>query len=58
MNEWVSAAQAARILGVTSARVRQLTLRGRLLYVQTPLGRIYSRHDVERLAQMREGETA
>jgi hypothetical protein len=57
MDAWLSAAQAARILGVTSARIRQMTLAGRLLYVQTPLGRIYNRAEVEALAASRE-ETA
>jgi hypothetical protein len=50
MDTWVSTAQAARILGVGSSRVRQLALAGRLLYVMTPLGRIYARADVEALA--------
>ena len=50
MAEWVSPAQAARILGVTTARVRQLALAGRLPFEQTPLGRIFPRDHIERLA--------
>lgn len=57
MEEWVSPAQAARILGVTTARVRQLALAGRLPFTQTPMGRIFAREEIERLAASRQSTT-
>jgi excisionase family DNA binding protein len=47
-------AQAARILGVTTQRVRQLTQDGRLIFMQTPLGRLLDRESVEQLRLARE----
>jgi hypothetical protein len=53
MDEWVSPAEAARIVGVTSARIRQLSLAGRLAFQQTPMGRMYWRREIEALAEER-----
>jgi len=45
--------QVARLLDVSPERVRQLTVTGRLRCRQTPLGRLYSRADVEAVAAAR-----
>jgi hypothetical protein len=54
MRQLMRAGEVGRALGVTRERVRQLTLAGHLLAVDTPLGRLYVREDVERLAKRRE----
>jgi hypothetical protein len=46
--------QAAVILGVTPLRVRQLANEGKLPTVWTPLGRLFTRADVESLKALRE----
>lgn len=51
--EWLSPAQAARILGVSSLWVRRLADSGKLTGVRTPLGRLVSAGSVERLAAER-----
>jgi len=53
MTEWVRAGEAAEILGVSSSRIRQLSLAGRLRHKQTPMGRIYRRTAIEALAEER-----
>ena len=53
MAEWVSPAEAARMLGVTTSRIRQLSLAGRLRFQQTPMGRTYWRSEIEALADER-----
>jgi hypothetical protein len=55
MEDWVSPAEAARLLGVTTSRVRQLSLAGQLPFEQTPLGRIYPRTEIERVAEAKRG---
>jgi excisionase family DNA binding protein len=45
--------QAARHLGLSKARVLQLSNDGRLPAVRTPLGRLFEFADVERLAEQR-----
>ena len=45
--------QVEHALDVSTSRVYQLVSDGRIRYVQTPLGRLYRRDDVERLAQWR-----
>lgn len=45
--------QVARRLNVSPERVRQLTAAGRLTCQHTPLGRLYDRQEVERLAAAR-----
>jgi hypothetical protein len=52
--EWLSPAQAARLLGVTPERIRQLERAGRVTCVRTALGRLLDPADVERLAAERE----
>ena len=47
-------AQARKILDVSPSRVHQYAEEGRLRYIVTPLGRLYRRDDVERLARWRE----
>ena len=53
-DELITTGTAARILGVSSERVRQFTRDGRLPISQTtPLGMLLLRSDVERLAHDR-----
>lgn len=49
----LTAKQVQRALDVSVTRVHQYAADGRLGYVETPLGRLYRREDVERLAQWR-----
>jgi predicted site-specific integrase-resolvase len=55
---WLSPKQTADLLRITNARVRQLSIEGRLPYVDTPNGRLYPRHEIERIAQQREEANA
>ena len=48
-DNWLSPAQAARVLGVTPQRVRQMTNEGRLRCQWTPLGRMIDFAAVEAL---------
>ncbi len=53
-DELLSTAEAARILGVTPDRIRQMVNAGQLPPVQsTTLGRLFARRSVERLARER-----
>ena len=47
-DQYLSPAQAARLLGVTPTRVRQLADGGQLVAVRSPLGRLIERGSVER----------
>jgi excisionase family DNA binding protein len=49
----LSSSQAARLLEVSSERVRQLADAGKLPCERTPLGRLFDRADVEALAAER-----
>ena len=49
VSKWLSPAQAARELGVTPSRVRQLMAGGALPYQWTPLGRVVDVAAVESL---------
>jgi hypothetical protein len=52
--EWFSTSQAARRLGLSASRLRQLTVvEGRLPYTQTPLGKLIAAEDLTRFAQER-----
>ncbi len=53
MKEWLSGAQAARLLGVTPQWVRALAKESKLDAIESPLGFLYRRADVERLARER-----
>lgn len=53
VEDLITPAQAGRLLGVTSERVRQLADGGRLPVVRSPLGRLFDRADVEALAKSR-----
>lgn len=50
--------EAARVLGVSADRVRQLARAGRLPYLRTSLGRLFAAADVERLACDLQGRRA
>jgi excisionase family DNA binding protein len=54
VQEWLSPSEAARELGVTPLRVRQLLSEGRLSHVRTSLGRLLDPADVERLRAERQ----
>ncbi|MDP9357434.1 MAG: helix-turn-helix domain-containing protein [Chloroflexota bacterium] len=59
MQQLLSAADAARLLGVVPATVRQMERSGRLPAERTAGGmRLFRRADVERLAAEREGRRA
>jgi excisionase family DNA binding protein len=45
--DMLTPAQAARVLGVTPERVRQLSDMGRIPVTRTALGRLYRRSDIE-----------
>jgi hypothetical protein len=49
----IPSSKAAPLLGATTTWVRQLARRGELTYLETPLGRLYDREDVLRLAEAR-----
>jgi excisionase family DNA binding protein len=54
MDELLTPADAARILGVVPATVRQLALKGRLPALRTASGmRLFRREDVEQLREAR-----
>ena len=54
MNNLLTPADAARILGVVPATVRHMAIRGTLPALRTASGmRLFHRHDVERLAAER-----
>jgi hypothetical protein len=52
-NEYLTSAQAARILDLSAERVRQLAQTGALACTVTPLGRLFRRTEVERLKSER-----
>jgi len=52
-SDWLSPTQAANRLGISTQRVRQLADAGQLAHVRTPLGRVFTRASVERLAEER-----
>lgn len=56
-NESLTVSQAARLLGLSSERVRQLATSGRLASTRTPLGRLFDRDGVERLIAERANKT-
>jgi hypothetical protein len=50
-DQLLSTAQAARILGVTPDRVRQMAVNGDFVPIEvTSIGRLFARRSVERLA--------
>jgi excisionase family DNA binding protein len=53
-DQYVGSGSAARRLGVSEARVRQLLSSGQLPSVSTELGRLIPKPDLERLARERE----
>jgi|GEM_PF-1833225 excisionase family DNA binding protein len=53
MEELLTATEAARILGLSEARVRQLAAQGALSAHRCPHGRLFVRQEVEALARSR-----
>jgi excisionase family DNA binding protein len=51
----MSPKEAALQLGISTERLRQLARAGRIDYLETPLGRLFLRDDVERLRNQRAG---
>jgi Helix-turn-helix domain len=49
---------AARELGLSVVRIRQLMSAGQLAYVRTPLGRLVDRNDLQRLQAERQAKRA
>lgn len=49
LSSWPSTGQAARILGLSEARVRQLDAAGELRSIRTATGRLFDPADLERL---------
>lgn len=58
LSKMMSVGEAARLLGVSPDRVRQLADRGQLRCVWAPHGRLFDRADVEALAEARRRKTA
>ena len=56
--QWLTPSQAARVLDVTPARVRQLIASGQLACDRTPLGRLVLASSVESLAAERAARRA
>ena len=54
LERYLSPAEAARRVGVTPARIIQLTRAGRLPYVQTSLGRLLPPDAVDQYARERQ----
>jgi excisionase family DNA binding protein len=57
VSNYLTSSQAARALGLSAERVRQLAALGRLRSVQTPLGRLFDATDVEQLRRDRAAKT-
>ena len=55
MSELLPTSEVARALGVSSESVRLWTRSGKLASVKTPLGRLVSRAEVERMQRARLG---
>ena len=51
--KWLTPAQASRVLGLTTQRIRQLADAGKIHHVVTPLGRILDADSVAELASER-----
>ncbi len=52
--DWLSPQGAGLLAGISYAWLRQLGERGQVATLQTPLGRLYKRADVERLRAQRD----
>jgi predicted site-specific integrase-resolvase len=59
LDSMMSSAQVAETFGVSTARIRRLSLDGRLPFTRHPtLGRLYPREEIEALAAARARRTA
>lgn len=56
LEEWVSGKQAAQVTGFSVPWVYRLGERGEIATVDTPLGRLYKRADVEKYKDSRQGK--
>jgi len=57
-DQWLAPTEAARILGLTTDRIRQFCNEGRLTHLRTPLGRLIEGASVEQMRAEREGRLA
>ena len=55
-DRFVGVTGASRILNLSVARVRQLALEGRIPAIETPIGRLFDRTELERLAAERRAQ--
>ncbi len=46
---YLSAGQAGRVIGVSDETIRRLVMRGKLPALDTPIGRLFTPEDVERV---------
>lgn len=53
MAELLGPSEAARLLGISRDRLLQLVAKGLINCQRTPLGRLFDREEVERLAERR-----
>ena len=53
VKEWAGLTAASRVAGVSVQTVINWTHLGRIRVIQTPIGRLYSREDLARLARRR-----
>jgi excisionase family DNA binding protein len=53
IDRYISPKETAQLLGVTDVRVGQLAQAGKLPHLNTPIGRLYPRQEIEELADAR-----
>ncbi len=58
MTDWVKPQDAARIAGVSYGWMKLLGERGKVETLQTPLGMLYKREQVEEIGRQRESKGA
>lgn len=56
--EWIGKSEAGRILGVSSQRVYQLAVQGRIPSVRTSMGQIFKRELITKIAAYREARSS
>jgi len=56
--DWLGRQQAAKLMDVTGEYIHSLAATGRITTLTTPLGKLYWRADVQRLAEQRQEDRA